>query len=70
LKLNLETEPEVVMPSLSKSIKNFKELYLTTYFYLMDDKFLRRPEISSIIRQLRSGDWSTALIGNVICVGV
>ena len=36
----------------------------------MDDKFLRRPEISSIIRELRGGSWSTALIGNTIFVAV
>ena len=36
----------------------------------MDDKFLRRPEISSIIRELRGGSWSTALIGNTIFVVV
>ena len=48
----------------------FGELSLPTYIYLMDDKFLRRPEISSIIRELRSGAWSTALIGNMIFVAV
>jgi hypothetical protein len=36
----------------------------------MDDKFLRRPEVSSIIRKLRGGSWSTALIGNTIFVVV
>ena len=48
----------------------FGELSLPTYIYLMDDKFLRRPEISSIIRELRGGAWSTALIGNTIFVAV
>ena len=38
------------------------------YIYLMDDKFVRHPEISSIIRELRGGSWSAALIGNTIFV--
>ena len=48
----------------------FGELSLPTYIYLMDDKFLRHPEISSIIRELRGGAWWTALIGNTIFVAV
>ena len=70
VKLDLEIKPKIIMPSLSKNVKNPGELSLPTYIYLMDDKFLRRPEISSIIRELRGGAWSTALIGNTIFVAV
>ena len=70
VKLDLEIKPKIIMPSLSKNVKNPGELSLPTYIYLMDDKFLRRPEISSIIRELRGGSWSTALIGNTIFVAV
>ena len=65
VKLDLEIKPKIIMPSLSKNVKT-----LPTYIYLMDDKFLRRPEISSIIRELRGGSWSAALIGNTIFVAV
>ena len=71
VKLDLEIKPKMIMPSLSKNVKNPRELFLPTYIYLMDDKFLRRPEISSIIRELRGGALSsTALIGNTIFVAV
>jgi len=70
LKINSDIEPKIMMPSLSKNVKNPGELYLPTYIYLMDDKFLRRPEVSSIIRELRGGSWSTSLIGNTIFVAV
>lgn len=70
VKLDLEIKPKIIMPSLSKNVKNPGELSLPTYIYLMDDKFLRRPEISSIIRELRGGALSTALIGNTIFVAV
>ena len=66
VKLDLEIKPKMMMPSLSKNVKNPVELSLPTYIYLMDNKFLRHPEISSIIRELRGGDWSTALIGNTL----
>lgn len=55
VKINSDIEPKIIMPSLSKNVKNPGELSLPTYIYLMDDKFLRRPEISSIIRELRGG---------------
>ena len=70
LKINSEIEAKIMMPSLSKNVKNPGEFSLPTYIYLMDDKFLRRPEISSIIREWRGGAWSTALIGNTIFVSV
>lgn len=70
VKLDLEIKPKIIMPSLSKNVKNPVELSLPTYIYLMDDKCLRRPEISSIIRELRGGALSTALIGNTIFVAV
>ncbi len=70
VKINSDIEPKIMMPSLSKNVKTPGELYLPTYIYLMDDKFLRRPEVSSIIRQLRGGAWPTALIGNTILVAV
>lgn len=70
VKLNLEIKPKIIMPSLSKNVKNPGELSLPTYIYLMDDKFLRRAEVSSIIRELRGGSSSTALIGNTIFVVV
>ena len=63
VKLDLEIKPKII-------VKNPGELSLPTYIYLMDDKFLRRPEISSIIQELRGGSWSTALIGNTIFVAV
>nr|YP_010472364.1 hypothetical protein N4L43_pgp145 [Pleurosigma intermedium]UVG41975.1 hypothetical protein [Pleurosigma intermedium] len=65
VKLDLEIKPKIIMPSLSKNVKT-----LPTYIYLMDDKFLRRPEISSIILEMRGGSWSAALIGNTIFVAV
>ena len=63
VKLDLEIKPKII-------VKNPGELSLPTYIYLMDDKFLSRPDISSIIRELRGGSWSTALIGNTIFVAV
>ena len=70
VKINSDIEPKIMMPSLSKNVKKPGELSLSTYIYLMDNKFLRRPEVSSIIRELRGGSWSTALIGNTIFVAV
>jgi hypothetical protein len=70
VKINSEIKPKIMMPSLSKNVKKPGELSLPRYIYLMDDKFLRRPEVSSIIRELRGGSWSTALIGNTIFVAV
>ena len=48
----------------------FGELYLYSHIYLMDDKFLRHPEINSIIRELRGGNWQIALMRNAILVAV
>ena len=70
VKINSEIEPKIMMPSLSKNVKKPGELSLLRYIYLMDDKFLRRPEVSSIIRELRGGSLTTALIGNTIFVAV
>jgi hypothetical protein len=38
--------------------------------YLIEDRFLSTPEVSSMIRKLRGGSLSTALIGNAICLAV
>ena len=38
--------------------------------YLMDDRFLSTTEVSSMIRKLRGGSWSTALIGNAVLLAV
>ena len=70
VKINSAIEPKIMMPSLSKNVKKPGEFSLPTYIYLMDDKFLCRLEVSSIIRELRGGSWSIALIGNMIFVAV
>uniref|UniRef100_UPI004057B427 hypothetical protein n=1 Tax=Candidatus Electrothrix sp. TaxID=2170559 RepID=UPI004057B427 len=66
VKINSYIEPKIMMPSLSKKVKNSKEPYLPTYIYLMDDKLLRRPEIRSIIRQLRGGAFVDVATGLAI----
>ena len=63
VKLDLEIKPKLIMPGWNKNAKG--ELSLPTYIYIMDDKFLRSPEINSVIRELRGGSWS-ALIGNTV----
>ena len=45
------------------------EFPLHPYIYLMDEKFLRQPEISSIIRELRGGSWVTCIVGNTLAFG-
>jgi len=38
--------------------------------YMMDEQFLRKPEVSKLIKELRGGSWTTPLIGNVICMAL
>lgn len=70
VKINSEIEPKLVMPSFSKNVNKPGNLSLPIYIYLMDDKFLRRPEVSSLIKELRGGSWSINLIGNAIFLAV
>lgn len=34
--------------------------------YMMDQRFIRTPEVSKLIKELRGGSWSTALLGNTV----
>jgi len=63
VKINLEIGPKIMMPNSSKNVKKLRELSLPSYIYLMDEKFLSSPKISSIIRELRAEDFPAALIG-------
>ena len=38
--------------------------------YMMDEQFLRKPEVSKLIKKLRGGSWITALIGNAVFLAV
>ncbi len=49
--IHLEKHPELMMPSFSKNVKKPREISLPVGFYLMEDRFLRRPD-----RKVRGGD--------------
>jgi len=58
-----------VSPKLDKiTFIKYRELPLC--IYVMDRNFIVRPEISKIIRELRAGDFSGALVGNAILLVV
>lgn len=65
IKIEPSIKPKVMMPSWSKNVKSRSELSLPVSMYLMDERFLRQPEISLIIRQLRGGTWQESLAGNL-----
>ena len=54
--IHLEKHPKLIMPSLSKNVKKPRETSLPVGIYLMEDRFLRTPEVSEAIRKVRGGD--------------
>ena len=50
-----------------KTLENFLCLHIFTWWTI---NFYVAQRLSSIIRELRDGDWSTALIGSTIFVAV
>lgn len=64
----LSTAP-IISPRVDK-IRFRKVPELPLCIYAMDKNFLVRPEISKIIRELRAGDLTSALVGNTILIGV
>jgi len=47
-------------------IKFIKPRELPLCIYMMDEQFLRTPNISKLIKELRGGSLTTSLIGNVV----
>lgn len=43
---------------------------LLPFVYMIDEGFIRNQEVSKLIKQLRGGSWTPALIGNVIFLTV
>jgi len=59
-----------MMPNYSRNIKKSGEFFLPSYIYLMDDKFLRQLDVSSIIQEIRGGSLSMTLLGNVFFIAL
>jgi len=58
-----------VNPRLDK-IRFVKPSELPLWVYIMDEQFIRTPEISKLIKELRGGSLTTALIGNALFIAV
>jgi len=66
ININFQPPVKIRMGSITKS----REIGLPLCIYMMDERFISTPEVSEMIRKLRGGRWSTALIGNTICLAV
>ena len=58
-----------VSPRLDK-IRFVKPSELPLWVYMMDEQFIRTPEVSKLIKELRGGSLTTTLIGNAIFLAV
>ena len=58
-----------INPRLDK-IRFVKPSELPLWVYIMDEQFIRTPEVSKLIKELRGGSLTPALIGNVIFLAV
>lgn len=58
-----------INPRLDK-IRFVKPSELPLWVYMMDEQFIRTPEVSKLIKELRGGSLTTTLIGNAIFLAV
>jgi hypothetical protein len=68
----LQTVPQhapIINPRLDK-IRFVKPSELPLWIYIMDEQFIRTPKVSKLIKELRGGSLTTALIGNAIVLAV
>lgn len=58
-----------INPCLDK-IRFVKPSELPLWVYMMDEQFIRTPEVSKLIKELRGGSLTTMFIGNAIFLAV